>query len=314
MYRLRLNQENTWRISADDDRRALLDEMARVMELEPADASEYAANLIFTGPDAVSSLLKSSHGNAELLYEDVRQKLWWLAEQSRAVCEVSPGIEGDDVYQVLRMAVQLIHHHNCLRGGLTLHGALVEFDGRGVLLAAKGGTGKSTCCRRLPDNWKAWCDDETLITRRPAGEYVAHPFPTWSHYLDENGDRTWTTDTDIQLHAICFLQQSGSDGSRPLPAFEAAMWIYHSVFPIYTRRLGRQLDEREKRLFNTRLFDNACDLARVVPSHVLQVNLNGRFWDKIVEVLDDADLTAQLEGSRILSGRMSNEMDQTTAI
>jgi len=314
MYCLRLNQENTWRISADDDRRALLDEMARVMELEPADASNFAVDLMFTGPEAVSSLLKSRHGDAELLYEDAHQKLWWLAAQSRAVCELSPGIEGNDVYQTLRMAVQLIHHHNCLHGGLTLHGALVEFDGRGVVLAAKGGTGKSTCCRRLPGNWKAWCDDETLVVRKPAGGFVAHPFPTWSHFLDGHGDRTWSTETGIQLHAICFLQQSTLVGSQPLPGFEAAMWIYHSVFPIYTRRLGRRLGEKDKRAFNTRLFSNSCDLARTVPSHVLQVNLNGSFWDEIVEVLDDAALTVRTEGSRVLSRRVNNEMDQATAI
>ena len=285
MFRLHLNGENSWHITAAGDRQPLVQELARVMELEPADEADGASQLIFTGPDGISSLISTGNGNARLVYEDSRLKLWWLADRQDVICEVPAEIAGDDVYHTLRMVVQIIHHHNVLRGGLTLHAALVEYKGQGVLLAAKGGSGKSTCCRRLPDNWRAWCDDESLVARDAARGYVAHPFPTWSHYLDGEGVRTWFTEISIPLRAVFFLEQTEDDGVVPLPAFEAVMWLYHSVYPIYQRQFGKQLKAVEKQSFNTRLFNNACDIARTVPAYVLQVSLDGRFWEKIEGVL-----------------------------
>ena len=38
-------------------------------------------------------------------------------------------------------------------GGFPLHAALVEHNGRRVLISAAAGTGKSTCCSRFPAGW-----------------------------------------------------------------------------------------------------------------------------------------------------------------
>lgn len=286
MFRLRLNGGNTWHLDADKDRFPLVQEMARVMELEPADASEDVSQLFLTGPDGISSHVSTGNGNPELVYEGVRLRIWWLGSRTGAVCEVLGETSGDEGYHTLRMAVQIIHHHNILLGGLTLHAALLEHEGRGVLVAARGGSGKSTCCRRLPGHWKAWCDDETLVAKNAAGGYVAHPFPTWSHYLDEEGVKTWAPETAVPLSTVLFLEQAEEDGIVSLPAYEVPMWLYHSVFPVYERNFGEHLKKVEKNSFNTRLFDNACHLARAVPTYVLRASLTGRFWDKIEGVLD----------------------------
>jgi len=290
MFRLRLNGDNTWHITAHEDSQALIQELARVMELKPADGTGDrtgdVTQLVFTGPDGVSSFVSTGNGNAGLVYEDFRLKLWRLADRQDIICEVPAGITGDDVYHTLRMVVQIIHHHNVLSGGLTVHAALLEFKGRGVLLAGKGGTGKSTCCRRLPDNWRAWCDDETLVALDGARGYAAHPFPTWSHYLDEEGVKTWYTENNVPLNALFFMEQAVDDGIVPLPANEGAMWLYHSIYPVYQRQFGKQLKEREKQSFNTRLFNNACDIALTLPAYVLQVSLEGRFWEEMERVLD----------------------------
>ena len=57
MFRLHLNGENTWHITATGDRQALVQELARVMKLEPADDPDGASQLIFTGPNGISSLI-----------------------------------------------------------------------------------------------------------------------------------------------------------------------------------------------------------------------------------------------------------------
>ena len=286
MYRLRLSGDNTWLITADADRRALLEEMARVMELEPVDGFEPASRLVFTGPDGVTAHVAAGDDDPQLAYQDAKLTIWWFARRQDAVCEFAADLTGDDVYQALRMTVQIIHHRNVLCGGLTLHGALVEFAGNGILLAARGGTGKSTCCRRLPSSWKAWCDDETMLIPDGAGGYLAHPFPTWSHFLDGGGPRTWSTERAVPVGTVFFLEQAPQDQVVPLRAYEIPMWLYHSVFPIYQRHFGLHLKRIESTLFNTRIFDNACDLAHAVSARALHVSLDGRFWEKIEEVLD----------------------------
>jgi SynChlorMet cassette protein ScmC len=285
MYRLHLNEENTWQISANESRSALVQEMARVMELEPANEAEDASRLVFIGPGEPTPHVSTESGNPTLLYEGPRLKLWRHGARQDVICEVPDEVTGDEVYHTLRMAVQAIHHHNVQRGGLTLHGALLEHEGRGILLAAKGGSGKSTCCRRLPGHWKAWCDDETLLALDGSGGYVAHPFPTWSHYLDEEGVRTWFPENQIPLSTIFFLEKAEDDEVAALPSYEAPMWLYHSIFPVYERNFGQQLKKTEKRSFNTRLFNNACDMARTIPTYVLRASLHGRFWEKIEGVL-----------------------------
>ena len=46
------------------------------------------------------------------------------------------------------------------RGEVLLHGALAEKDGIGVILAAPGGTGKTTASDRLLAPWRSRCDEQ----------------------------------------------------------------------------------------------------------------------------------------------------------
>ena len=80
MFRLHLNQDNSWNIQADEERSALMHEMVRVMELEPADSHEDALRLVFTGSGDISSVASGRDENAALMYEDSRLKLWWSDE------------------------------------------------------------------------------------------------------------------------------------------------------------------------------------------------------------------------------------------
>ena len=102
----------------------------------------------------------------------------------RAVREIVCGLhETADFLQVreqMRCALFPVYDLTVRRGGLPLHGALVEHDGRGVLLVGRSGVGKSTACRRLPPRWNALGDDLALAVRRPGGGFAVHPLPTWS--------------------------------------------------------------------------------------------------------------------------------------
>ena len=90
-------------------------------------------------------------------------------------------------------------------GGILLHGALADWNGLGVILAAPGGTGKTTASNRLPAPWKSLSDDLTLIVRDSQKNYWAHPWPTWSRFLWGGSGGEWNVQKAVPLGGIFFL-------------------------------------------------------------------------------------------------------------
>jgi SynChlorMet cassette protein ScmC len=170
------------------------------------------------------------------------------------------------------------------RGGLPLHAGLAAWEGRGVLLAAPGETGKSTACRRLPPPWEALDDDETLVVRTGPGCYLAHPFPTWSDYLMRRAAPTWNVHHTVRVGAVCFLEQHPTDLVTRLSQGQAAVFLTQSVEQLFARTwetLPPAEAARRRRL----AFANAADLALAVPAFRLQLSLHGRFWEDLEKLL-----------------------------
>ena len=169
-------------------------------------------------------------------------------------------------------------------GGLALHAAVVERQGIGILLAASANTGKSTCCSRLSSPWRPLCDDEALVVQDDKKQYQVHPLPTWSDYFMKRSEQTWNIESHVPLAAIFFLEQAEIDDVVPMGRGQAAVYIAQSAMQVSEPNLSN-VDRAEVRAFRKKLFDNSCDLARVIPAFKLQVSLNGRFWEKIEQVV-----------------------------
>ena len=171
-------------------------------------------------------------------------------------------------------------------GGAPLHAGLIEREGMGILLAATGGVGKSTCCRRLPMSWNVLCDDEVLIVPKRSGRFVVHPLPTWSDYIFRNSVRTCDVQRQLPLSAVFFLRQGTFDEVTRVGRGEAAIRINHLANDI-CGRLWIVSDGLDQQGMKKNLFNNACDLAREIPTFDLRVTLNGQFWRLIDNALSD---------------------------
>jgi SynChlorMet cassette protein ScmC len=168
-------------------------------------------------------------------------------------------------------------------GSIPLHAALVEHDGKAVLLAGKSGVGKSTCCRRLPQGWEVLSDDMALVLRT-SESYKAHPVPTWSAVEDFRGRQSWSINRHVVLSAIFFLDQADRDEMFPLGRGEATLGIYDAS-SICFQTLSGQSNVHKGLPYRKQVFENATSLATAVPAFRLRVSLTGRFWEKIEEVL-----------------------------
>ena len=169
--------------------------------------------------------------------------------------------------------------------GLVLHAALLEKNGQGIALAGSGGTGKSTCARRLPATWKALCDDTCLILPDGRGGFQAHPFATWSDYLWKRSEGTWKVESHVPLGAVFFLKKAEEDKAEPIGRGEASIYLSRSGHEILSVFL-RFMDRDRARSLRQKIFANACSLSRAVRAYSLEVELEGRFWTKIEKALD----------------------------
>jgi SynChlorMet cassette protein ScmC len=171
------------------------------------------------------------------------------------------------------------------RGGVLIHGALAERDGIGVILAAPGGTGKTTASDRLPAPWRSLCDDTTLVVRDSQGNYWAHPWPTWSRFLDGGSGGTWDVQSAVPLKGVFFLSQAVEDRVESVGSGHAVSMLVECAEQ-NSRLMARGLSKEEKRALHLERFNNLCALARVIPAHVLHISLTGAFWQEIEQALE----------------------------
>jgi len=184
----------------------------------------------------------------------------------------------------MTLAMLPLHEACIAAGGLPLHAALMDFKGQGVLLAAPGNTGKTTCCRRLPGRYKALCDDETLLVRDRGNGFTAHPLPTWSAIFNGEESGTSRRRAGVPVRGIFFLEQSRTGECIPVGQGEAVTRIQTSASQVM-RRYVRRLDLEDRVEIQKKVFSNACDLASSVPAFRLQVGLCSRFWKHIEAAL-----------------------------
>lgn len=290
VYNIKFTNGNEWDILGNDRAAKWVDNLAIIMELKPSSISS-CSKLIFIKGQALDNFndikrlmnpniidnIPSSGWNIHRLRTI---NLWFHTEVTDVICEL--GNESEYEREILMMweSSYLFYKQAQRKGGLPIHGALIERDGKGVLLAAPGGTGKSTCCRRIPSEWNVLGDDEALAIPDENGNYIVHPFPTWSEYYWKRSTPTWKVENGVKLSAMFFLEQSSNDLAIPLGRGESAVFINQSSTQILSRS-WINISKEEKNLMKRELFISASKLSNSVPSFKLLVSLHGKFWEEI---------------------------------
>lgn len=208
-----------------------------------------------------------------------------LPFEDGGVCVLRSFPHSDGLYVQLVELSSIVAHDAQTRGGVLLHGALAGRDGIGVILAAPGGTGKTTASDRLPATWRSLCDDATLVVRDSRGTYWAHPWPTWSRFLQGGSGGAWDVQNAVPLKGIFFLSQAVDDRVESVGAGHAVSLLVECAKQA-PQLMARGLSKEETRALHLERFNNLCALARVVPAHVLRISLTGAFWQEIEQTLE----------------------------
>jgi SynChlorMet cassette protein ScmC len=201
----------------------------------------------------------------------------------RVVCMLRDAASPDCEVEQMRYALYPILEGAVRDGGLPLHAALIERDGRGILIAAASGVGKSTCCRRFPFSWRVLADDMCLVVPAADGDWRAHPLPTWSAI--KAGATTWSCriNESVPVSALFFLVRSEADGVKPLGQGSSALGIADGAAVCFSY-LDRYFGAKADRLLRKRIFENAAALAGTLPAYTLRASLTGLFWEEIEKI------------------------------
>ena len=283
LYRLVLADGSHWEIVAGDEEAAfIVSQMGCAMQLRKT-------------PGAIDS---THHGNLYRLlvqvdaHSSVLVYYVPLASKNDGVvnCILSPRDHWGGPYVNLVNLSLVFARQAQACGGVLIHGALAERDGMGVILTGPGGRGKSTASNRLPVTWRSLCDDTTLVVRDAQGNYWAHPWPTWSRFLDNGPGGTWDVQNAVPLKGIFFLAQAAEDRVERVGPGHAVSMLVECVGQVSTF-MTQHLFKEEVRALHLERFNNLCALARVVPTHVLHVSLTGDFWQEIEQALGERGLS-----------------------
>ncbi|MGB6068034.1 MAG: SynChlorMet cassette protein ScmC [Desulfomonilaceae bacterium] len=294
-YILALDDGLAWCLVGNSETSAWLHQLASIMTLRPGKSdglrkisivqcAEGIGHCQIPNPHPLLPKASALPHSGWRMHDLLALRVWSHPDVADMICELLDIGHHDLAILAMQQAVFPFYQAGIGQGGTPLHAALVEYDGKGILIAASGGRGKSTCCRRVPKSWTVLCDDETLVVRSPSGTYHAHPFPTWSDYLFRRTKKTWNVQRSTQLSAIFFLDQGESDDVARIGQARAAARINQSAGQV-CGRMWRRLPNDVQRDNNLKLFSNSCGLAKAVPAFTLHASLTGRFWEGIEKVL-----------------------------
>jgi SynChlorMet cassette protein ScmC len=301
-YCLRLADGQCWRLVSTHGTGTFVEKMARMMGLEACGEVE-GSRMIFIQRDhfsrtnplpeyATNPEFRSLPTDGWSAINYVNMRVWQHDDLNDIVCELldrggikSPGQNNARVADIWRIKESLISIVNSIvcSGGTVMHSAMFDLNGRGALIVAKSGTGKSTCYKRIGMPWQAMADEEALVVK--AGDrYLMHPMPTWSDFISRDMDYTRDVQRYTTLSAIYVLEQAREDAVIPMGPAEAAMSIFASSDQLCNSYYIRMKPEG-KTVFRNRLLANALEISRRVPAFTLRATLTGRFWEEMEKVL-----------------------------
>jgi len=275
------------RICSTEGARDWTDRFAGIMELKPCDSNDLPFYLFYRNDSRISEtpteFIKDTLGGkglTEIKWQPRRIgpiSIFSNNQTSDLVCEIGSDASFEDSIYSMWYSLYPFYRHILSFGGVPFHAGLVEWNGRGILFTAPGGTGKSTTISRLPPDWSMHCDDEVLIIRDIQNRYVAHPFPTWSNFFLNQQPKSWIVESSLPISAVFFLIQAETDDIKPIGSGTATVLINQAGRQILRRAWNLEISVEQLEL-RRKLFELSCELAKTVPCYMLNISLTGNFW------------------------------------
>jgi SynChlorMet cassette protein ScmC len=188
-YILPLSDGQTWEFKATETMTPWLKDFSKIMQLQDnvTDANKIDRRLLFLALKHDNQLPpEDNHDDWNHFKQGIVYRVWSHNNKPETFIELNNDFIDHQEIKFINMSTSLkpiYKYYAEKNGGGPAHAALAELNGKGILIAAHGGTGKSTCSIRLPSYWTPLSDDMSLIVKDSNKNYRVHPMPTWSDHL-----------------------------------------------------------------------------------------------------------------------------------
>ncbi len=286
VFSLKLADGTNWGFAATCATLPWLEEFAKIMQLKETSSREKISRRLMFLALKNDNLehLKNWNGYAQgKVY-----RIWEHNEIPENFIELNLDFLDHEEIRYINMSASLkplFKYYVDSSCGVPIHATLAEYKGKGILIAASGGTGKSTCYRRLPkkEGWTPLSDDNALLVKKNE-QFMVHPMPTWSDHLWKRSFTTFNTSYFAPLSAIFFLEQAETDEVIPLSKNIAVKKVYESFKQIW-ETFWVKMEKDEKIAMNKGIFDSAMNVIAMIPCYTLKATLDGNFWKEIEKVI-----------------------------
>ncbi len=162
-----------------------------------------------------------------------------IAKEQQSSAVETPNARFSDAYIETLAIYRKICAELLQRNAFLMHGAVIEYAGKGYLFTAKSGTGKTTHIRL----WKRVFGEDKVtivngdkpILRVLNGKVYAYGTP-WC------GKEGYNTNTRVELSSICFVHRAQENSVQKIPAETAISLIFSQVMITDSSDLAKQLE------------------------------------------------------------------------
>ena len=269
-----------WRIKAVAKCMELLDELRGIIQLSPS--SEENADLTIMPRSYYNSLSENEYSDWQIFYSRKAVRLLHNSDRSKWLMVFPEDLMNNHDIRIVLMWLMLkpFYLHCLAHGGIAVHASSANLNGRGIIVAAAGDTGKTTTIRRLPSPWQELADDTALLL--PHGDdFYLYPLPTWSEFIHgRNKSATWNIKKGTKLAGIFFLEQSKSDRAERLSRPLSMISLYQSSM----EAIG-DIEEDISNELKAEIFETSVNITTKIPSFSLYATLTGKVWESIENAL-----------------------------
>jgi len=300
---------SSWHIQAGDaDAAYVVTSLSEVMSLPPVNLPAKQC----AGEQWQKLLVVVGHGSGGTPIDDF--------ESGPVFCFLPPPKNHDLLVIGMLLISHAIAHAELLRGGLLVHGALATNPGHlegGIILAGPSAVGKTTASNRLPLPWRSLSDDTSLVVRDDRGQYMAHPWPTWSRFYSTREGNPglggkWEVQTGLPLQAFFFLAQAEKDRIVPLPTAPAVAYLMQTVQHVSLPMHSNMSAHQDQTLHENQLAA-AEKLVRTIPVYTLHLSLTGTFWEGIEKTLASVSIPSFSQPEHTPSHGTGQEYKKSTS-
>lgn len=297
--------DKLWEFSSDSTAESFLNDFALVFALEEISCpKDYPNRVIFTeNLDNFKELAINDGFNNSKLIDNSHVKIC-IHPTSNIICLVPPldsycypetssdekNIGTDFKYdysgvgfkrvEIIRVFIAL-----CLLGGIRfgmpIHSAMLGFEENGLLISGPSGMGKSTCAKRATGQFKAYCDDISIIAKNERGDFFVTPLPTYKNCFEHSN-----LSSKLPLRAIFFLIQSSEDYTQRMDIRQGSTLITEAIRVICNYNLCC-LPENDKREIFKQIFHSAYEITKKIPIYYLFATNSIKYMKSIEKTLSN---------------------------